>query len=260
VSELTQGAGDDGFHEIQLSGKQLVFLFIVTTTVIVVVFLCGVKVGRGVRAVQADEPDQVSASAAPAPSLPQPVAVTGPPAADAPVPPTEDAPEELSYHKRLQGDAAPADPLKSHTEAKPQAEPKTPPVSAPQNAGGAPARPVSAPPAAGGATARSASSPQNAGGAPARQAGDAPDTSVPSSGRPGTWVVQVIATPNRTVASSVVKKLAAKGYPAFLVSPAAATAQPFYKVHVGRYSDRGEAEQISTRIKKEEQFQSWITR
>jgi cell division septation protein DedD len=255
VSELTQGTADDGFHEIQLSGKQLVFLFIVTTTVIVVVFLCGVKVGRGVRAVQADEPDQVSASAVPTPSQPQPVAETGPPAAEAPVPPTEDTPEELSYHKRLQGDAAPADTSKSHTEAKPQpeskaqAEPKTSPPEA--------AAPK-APPAV--APARPASAPQSASGAAARQAGQAPDASVPSAGRPGTWVVQVIATPNRDVASSVVKKLAAKGYPAFLVSPAAAAAQPFYKVHVGRYNDRGEAEQISTRIKKEEQFQSWITR
>ena len=44
MSELSHDSADDGFHEIQLSGKQLVFLFIVTTTVIVVVFLCGVKV------------------------------------------------------------------------------------------------------------------------------------------------------------------------------------------------------------------------
>ena len=40
---------DDGFHEIQLSGKQLVFLFMATTVVSVVIFLCGVLVGRGVR-------------------------------------------------------------------------------------------------------------------------------------------------------------------------------------------------------------------
>jgi cell division septation protein DedD len=83
---------------------------------------------------------------------------------------------------------------------------------------------------------------------------------VPTSGKAGTWVVQVIATRDRTVANSVVKKLAAKGYPAFLVTPAAGAAPAFYKVHVGRYDDRGEAEQVSTRIKKEEQFQSWITR
>ena len=37
MSELSHDTADDGFHEIQLSGKQLVFLFLVTTTIIVVV-------------------------------------------------------------------------------------------------------------------------------------------------------------------------------------------------------------------------------
>ena len=36
---------DEGFHEIQLNGKQLVFLFIAATVVSVVIFLCGVLVG-----------------------------------------------------------------------------------------------------------------------------------------------------------------------------------------------------------------------
>ena len=40
---------DDGFHEIQLSGKQLVFLFMATTVVFIVIFLCGILVGRGVQ-------------------------------------------------------------------------------------------------------------------------------------------------------------------------------------------------------------------
>src|SRR3954468_1141006 len=42
-------AGDDGFHGIQRNGKQLVFLGIATTLVSVVIFLCGVLVGRGVK-------------------------------------------------------------------------------------------------------------------------------------------------------------------------------------------------------------------
>ena len=63
MSEFTHDTAEDGFHEIQLSGKQLVFLFIVTTTVIVVVFLCGVKVGRGARAVQGDDPEPSALSA-----------------------------------------------------------------------------------------------------------------------------------------------------------------------------------------------------
>ena len=50
---LTSHPTDDGFHEIQLNGKQLVFLFMAATVVSVVIFLCGVLVGRGVRAEQA---------------------------------------------------------------------------------------------------------------------------------------------------------------------------------------------------------------
>ena len=46
---ITHDAVDDGFHEIQLSGKQLVFLFMATTAVSVMIFLCGVLVGRDVR-------------------------------------------------------------------------------------------------------------------------------------------------------------------------------------------------------------------
>ena len=41
---------DDAFHEIQLNGKQLVFLFMAVVVASVVIFLLGVLVGRGVRA------------------------------------------------------------------------------------------------------------------------------------------------------------------------------------------------------------------
>ena len=44
---------DDGFHEIQLNGKQLVFVFMALTVVSVVIFLCGVLVGRGVQSERA---------------------------------------------------------------------------------------------------------------------------------------------------------------------------------------------------------------
>jgi cell division septation protein DedD len=204
---------EDGFHEIQLSGKQLVFLFIVTTSVLVAVFLCGVLVGRGARDARGGESEAVAA-AAPAP---QPVPDAGPPAAEPPAPAAE-TPDELSYHKRLQGAGAAPETIKPQAEEAP------------------------APPRA-----------------PGRSATPRP-ANVPPAGRPGTWVVQVIATRDQSVATAVVKRLTDKGYPAFLVNPAAGSAQPFYKVHVGRYNDRREAEQVSDRIKKEEQFQPWISR
>jgi len=52
---------DEGFHEIQLNGKQLVFLFMAATVVAVVIFLCGVMVGRGVptrAAAPSDSPER----------------------------------------------------------------------------------------------------------------------------------------------------------------------------------------------------------
>ena len=54
MSDITHDGADDGFHEIQLSGKQLVFLFMATTCVSVIIFLCGVMVGRDAR----DRPDR----------------------------------------------------------------------------------------------------------------------------------------------------------------------------------------------------------
>src|SRR5262249_56471743 len=88
------GSTDDGFHEIQLSGKQLVFLFMIAAVVLVATFLCGVQVGRGVksdRSLDAASTDALStATAPPAASTPaQPSPSSGPPAAEPPAPPPE---------------------------------------------------------------------------------------------------------------------------------------------------------------------------
>ncbi len=228
MAELTHDTIDDGFHEIHLSGKQLVFLFMATTVVCVAIFLCGVLVGRGVRAERGQDFDTSSAAAAaaPAPSTtPEPVADAGPPSAEPPPPAADD---ELSYHKRLEGDTPPAEDLKASS-----TEP-------------APARSESAapkPPAA----------------APAQAAASVPPESA-TGGRPGMWVVQLVALRDRGAAGSIVSRLTSKGYPAFVVNPAAGSPAPVFKVQVGRYNDRREAEQVARRLEKEEQFKPWISR
>ena len=68
---------DEGVHEIQLNGKQLVFMFMAVTVVAVVIFLCGVMVGRGVRTPRAAE---VADTATEAPA--DPTAAVQSPAAD----------------------------------------------------------------------------------------------------------------------------------------------------------------------------------
>ena len=47
---------DDGIHEISLTGKILVFIFMATTVLLVVTFLLGVLVGRGARDLQGLNP------------------------------------------------------------------------------------------------------------------------------------------------------------------------------------------------------------
>jgi cell division protein FtsN len=231
MTELSREALDDGFHEIHLSGKQLVFLFMVATCVLVVSFLCGVFVGRGVRAARAD--DAVEIASATPPSQPAPVADAGPPAAEPPAPPSE-TPDALSYHKRLQGSAPAAETLKKPAaEPPPVASARTPPPQA---------TPPAAPPAA-------KETPQARPEVPA---------AIPSDGKPGKWYVQVLATKDSGVAQTVATRLAGKGYPTYLIRPAAGEVQAFYRVRVGRYDDHNEAEAVKTRIAKEEQFQPFI--
>ena len=88
MSDITHDVVDDGFHEIHLSGKQLVFLFMATMVVSVVIFLIGVLVGRDVRAQQAAEHlNDPTAALAAAPPAAAPV--TAPAASDAgPRPPS----------------------------------------------------------------------------------------------------------------------------------------------------------------------------
>jgi cell division septation protein DedD len=245
VPELSHDTAEDGFHEIQLSGKQLVFLFIVTTSVVVGVFLFGVLVGRGARDTRS-EAAPASSSAAPAPSAP--ADTSDPRVAEPPQVPADSGEDKLSYPGLLTGGETPP----AGAEKRPSEEPGP----APETTAVSPKKPdvVAAEPAAPKPSAVKPEAP------PPASSRTAPARGVPAPGGSGTWLVQVIATRDQAVATSVVKKLTAKGYPAFLINPVAGAPQSFYKVQVGRYNDRSEAEQVSQRIKKEEQFQSWILR
>jgi cell division septation protein DedD len=83
---------------------------------------------------------------------------------------------------------------------------------------------------------------------------------VPTSAKSGKWLVQVLVSTDGHAAAAVVKKLASKGYPAFLVSPVAGGSKQFFKVQVGRYANRSDAERISQRIRRDEQFECQILR
>jgi cell division septation protein DedD len=229
---------DNGFHEIQLSGKQLVFLFMATTVVAVVIFLCGVLVGRGVRPANAAGPSAATSlgtAAAAAPDVPAQTA-----GAPAPAGGTPGTPEDLSYHRRLQGEAgtsAPAASAEDQLKARESEPPKPvdPPTPADQP------KPADAP-------------------APTPAAPPAPVASARPTGPEGGWVVQIAALKDRGAADAIVRRLASKGFPTFVVEAAPGQPATGYRVRVGRYADRREAERIARRLEREEQFRPFITR
>lgn len=216
---------EDGFHEIQLSGKQLVFLFMATTVISVIIFICGVLVGRRVAAQDLGREAGTAVASERAPDEP------AAPQVDAAPTPVPDTPPR--YQDHLEASQLRTEPLK------PQAEPPAPPPQQEAPRDTAPAL---------------AASPTQEKPAPE------PAPTATSGARPGVWAVQVMSLRDRSAAMQLVQRLKGKGYPAYLVPPASGAPSPLYKVQVGRYRDRTEAQQADAKLKKEEQFQTWIVR
>lgn len=216
---------DEGFHEIQLNGKQLVFLFMAATVVSVVIFLCGVMVGRGVRAPMA------AAAAATAESPIDPTAsvrTSSPTAALTGERVPVSTQEALTYAERLEAPIPPQEAFREEPVI-PTAEPVVTAASR---------DPLLEP------------DPQLARTAPPAEA-DAALAEPPGAG----FVVQVGAHPRRT-AEAIAQGLAAKGYPAFVTQRGG-----LFAVRVGKYTDRREAEAVADRLERDEQFNNpWVTR
>jgi cell division septation protein DedD len=228
---------DESLREIQLNGKQLVFLFMASTIVAVVIFLCGVMVGRGVSAAQAAavtnstvETGDPTVGAAPEAAPPAPAG----PASD--VPPDAPGDDDLRYPGELTAD-------------QPRRDIEAPRLPATTSAARSPA--------VVNVTAATPSGtplpPKPADLAP--RAGSTP--SVPLRAEPGGtgFVVQVVATPRRAEAEAIQTRLQKKGYPAFVT-----TAGRMFRVRVGMYPDRADADSAAKRLETEERFKPWVTR
>ena len=247
---------DEAFHEIQLNGKQLVFLFMAATVVSVVIFLCGVMVGRGVPTQRPG--DQIAiAEASLDPTALDPTAAALAPAS-AVAPSSEGIPiasqETLTYPGRLEDPNPPAETLKVPSVARaeafeplpePAAEPTVEPVRKIPAVAVAVA-PVLPPVAKKPAVVTAAATPATPAAAPV--------TAPAGNG----FVVQVAAVRQRAEADTIARRLAGKGYPAFVTTPAGAA--NVFRVRVGSYPERRDAESVAGRLEKEEQFKPWITR
>jgi cell division septation protein DedD len=237
-SLVSSESRDDGFHEIQLNGKQLVFLFMAATVVSVVIFLCGVLVGRGVRVERTAVSEEATLAEPPAadPALPSTAPAPATVAADprAAAPPT--ATEDLSYFNRLERSNQPVEDLK-------------------------PAAKSPAPDAKAG-TEKAAERGKTVAAVPPKEPAPPKDKEAPAAAAapPGSgYAVQVAALNVRSEADAIAKKLASKGYAAYVQTPSDGTPS-VYRVRIGTFKTRREAETVAARLQKEEQYKPWVTR
>jgi cell division septation protein DedD len=215
-----------------------------------VIFLCGVLVGRGVRAERGSVIESLVGEVSPAgaagtdTSAP-PADPSSAPTASGAEPP---AVEDLSYFSRLEQPNLPAEDLKpASTSSQPAAEP--PRIALPPE----PPRPAPEqedprPPALSTDTVATAAEP--------------PPVSTASTASPDVrsgFAVQVAALNSRDDAEVMARRLSTKGYDAYVLSPAAGT-PAVYRVRVGTFNTRREADTMAARLQREEKFKPWVTR
>ena len=230
-------AQDDYFYEIQLTNKQLVFYFMAGATGLILSFLAGVMVGRGVDntgeapAARVVQEEKVVAEETPRPA----------PSA-----------EDLSYAQRLEGDRTdeglqkPATPAPTPREVTPET---VPPVTArPAQA----ATPRPAPTAA--ATPKPVPTPR-ATPSVRTAAATAPPVAAPVAA--GNFTIQVGAYRDRSSAETVMARLKGKGFAAYVTSP---QGEGLFNVRVGNFTARADAERVQGRLRDDEKFKPFIVR
>jgi len=232
-------AQDDYYYEIQLTNKQLVFYFMAGATGLILSFLAGVMVGRGVDTAQGE----VQAR-----SVGEDRVVAEEPAVKATSSP------DLTYSRRLESDKVDTSLEKASPPATRTAAASVPPVTvpAPRRATPDKAAPERAPEAA--PTAKPTPATKVPATKPAAAKSEAPPASLESS-----FTIQVGAFKDKATADSVVTRLKGKGFAAYIVSPEGADPGLFV-VRVGHYAARGDAERAETRLRDQEKFKPYIVK
>jgi cell division septation protein DedD len=77
---------------------------------------------------------------------------------------------------------------------------------------------------------------------------------------PQSFAVQVGALRSEQPAQEIAMQLRAKNYPAMVILPDSDAPIPWFRVQVGPYQDRAQAERVRQRLIDEEQFDAFITR
>lgn len=236
-----------GFYEIQLNNKQLVFFFMAAVAIAVVVFLCGVMVGRGVR--------DATLAASGTSIISGPGASRSMQSAVAPA----DVRRELDFPQRLEADEAESQ-LEGQASGSAAASPAAdgPVASNPEKLVASVTKKTE--PKQSPSPFVETTKPRNrpATDVPARPKAQQSPPSEPAliGSESGAFTIQVVALRTEEAADSLVKRLREERYRAY-VEPGGSAG--LYRVRVGRFESRAEAEQVSAKLRDVEKFKPYIT-
>jgi cell division septation protein DedD len=213
---------EQSYYEIALTNRQVAVAFVILLACVLASFFAGVWIGRGERPRLAQHLERAAVGSEPA------------------VPA-----EELEFFSDAEGAQVERRPDLQELVETPRpgtslAEDlglERPPAEPPPGPAREGAPPEAGPPAAGRSPA---------GAAPA----------LPAEG--GTSVIQVFSSRDEAQARQLMGRLQAAGLTAFL-SPAEAPGGTMYRVRVGPFRERAEAERVASRVRSEFKLDTWIT-
>jgi cell division septation protein DedD len=214
---------EPSYYEIALTNRQVLVAFVILLACVMASFFAGVWVGKG-------SPAAAAAADAP-PAEPEPTPAGG-------------TPEELSFFTDGENGGRPdlgelaAKPRPETTLAQDLGVERPAATATPRAATPVPS------PAARATEAPARPSP------PPEAAADA----APAALAPGEVVIQVFSSRDEGLAKRLVTQLKAAGFSAFL-SPAGA----MYRVRIGPFTDRRQAEAVAERARRDFKVDTWIT-
>jgi cell division septation protein DedD len=242
-------------YDIQLTNKQLIFYFLAGATGLILAFLAGVMVGKGVDSSKTGEARNGRSVRE------EPVVAVN----EEPSPLPTGSPERidnLTYAQRLGSEKPPEDTLQAGRAMGTASVTPTPasrPSAAPGPSGSPkPAAALAASPIVITAPRITPTPVATAKATPTPKPAPTPKpTPAPKLGAPGTLTIQVGAYKDKASADGVMNRLKAKGYHAYVVAPAG-TGAGLFGVRVGAFTARVDAERIKSRLEEREKFKPYI--
>ncbi|MGE0638882.1 MAG: SPOR domain-containing protein [Thermoanaerobaculia bacterium] len=233
---------EPSYYEVALTNRQVLIAFVALLTCLLVAFLSGVWIGRGGEEAAATPPPAATEQAASAePPLEQLTFFNGSPAAETQAPAAAAPPAAAPVEKAASSPPDASDSLRANLEATMAANRETPAMKlAVGERTGAPAEAPAAPPAAAKAETRPAAT------APAAPAAR------------GNVFVQVYSSSNGARAREIVAQLRKAGFRVVLAEAPKGAGRNF-RVRVGPYETKSQADADATRLRRDHRLDTWVT-